>query len=139
MTRFRGGGVGHNSTREATDFFKQDRDSRDAIRVFEEDIEDYDQTQYESTVPNRSRADRDDEEEDYGYNRGQFSDTDEEEAEEVVEVCSDDDFGPEDDGGMVDEFVDNLGYGDTLTTAYTVQCTTNKHLQARGALGATVM
>ena len=42
--------------------------------------------------PNRSRSVRNDEEEDYGYNRGQFSDTN-------------DEFGPEDD-----EF--NLRYGE---------------------------
>jgi hypothetical protein len=109
MMRFRGGGVGHASTREATDFFKQDRDSRDTKKVREEDDEDYDQTQYEPTVPNHSRADRDDEEEDYGYNRGQFSDADEE--EEAEEEWVDDEFGPEDDRGEIDEFVDH-GYGE---------------------------
>lgn len=62
-------------------------------------------------MPNRSRADRDDEEEDYGYNREQLSDTDEE-VEEVEEAYSDDEFGPEDDGGEVVEFMDNLGYGE---------------------------
>jgi hypothetical protein len=124
MMRFRGGGVGHASTREASDFFKQDRDSRDTKRVIqvEDDDEDYhdDQTQHEPTVavPNRSRAERDDEEEDYGYNRGQFSDVDdvddEEEAEEEDSNCSEDEFGPEDDGGEVDEFMDDseLGYGE---------------------------
>lgn len=30
--RFRGGGVGHKSTREATDFFKRDRDPLDVPR-----------------------------------------------------------------------------------------------------------
>jgi hypothetical protein len=109
MKRFRGGGVGHASTRKATDFFKQDRDSRDTKRVLDEDNEDYGQTQCEATVPNWTRAERDDEEEDYGYNRGQFSDMDEEEEEEE---CSDDEFGPEDDGGEVNELIDNLGYGE---------------------------
>jgi hypothetical protein len=108
MMRFRGGGVGHASTREATDFFKQDRDIRDAKRVLEEDPEDYDQTQYEPTVCNRSRADREDEEEDYGYNRGQFSDTDEE--EEAEEEWVDDELGSEEDRGEFDEFI--LGYGE---------------------------
>ena len=61
-----GGGIGHASTREATDFFKQDCDSHDAKRALEEDDEDYNQMQYEP--PNRSRSVRDDEEEDYGYN-----------------------------------------------------------------------
>ena len=120
MKRFRGGGVGHASTREATDFkfFKQDRDSRDAKRVLEEDDEDYrdgEQTQYESALPTRSRADRDEEEEDYGYNRGEFSDMDDELEEEKAEEDRDyldDEFGPEDDGGEVDEFMDSFGYGE---------------------------
>jgi hypothetical protein len=33
MMRFRGGGVGHKSTREATDFFKNDTDRLDTITV----------------------------------------------------------------------------------------------------------
>ena len=108
--RFRGGGVGHASTREATNFFKQDRDSKDSKRVLEDDNKDYNQSQYEATVPtNRTRAERDDEEEDYGYNRGQFSDTDEDEGELG---CPDDEFGPEDDGEEVYEFMDNLRYGE---------------------------
>jgi hypothetical protein len=113
MMRFRGGGIGHASAREATDFFKQDRDSRDAKRVVEED-EDDNEAQYEPTVPNWSRADRDDEEEDYGYNRGEFSDANEEgeEAQEAEEEYSDNEFGPEDDGGEVDEFMDNFGYAE---------------------------
>ena len=90
----------------------QDCDSRNTKRVLDEDNEDYGQTQCEATVPNQTRAERDDEEEDYGYNRGQFSDMDEEEEEEEEE-CSDDEFGPEDDGGEVNELqiIDNLGYG----------------------------
>lgn len=110
--RFRGGGVGHASTREATDFFKQDRDSRDRKRVLQvEDDNDKDMMQDEPTVPNQSRAERDNEEEDYGYNRGQFSDVDEEEEEEEEEeeASSEDDFGSEDDGI---EFMDSLGYGE---------------------------
>jgi hypothetical protein len=106
MMRFRGGGVGHASTREGTDFFKQDRDSRDAKRDNGED----DQTQYEQTMPVQSRADRDDEEEDYGYNRGQFSDTDEE--QEAEDEFLDDESGTDDDEGEVIEFMDNIGYGE---------------------------
>jgi hypothetical protein len=115
MMRFRGGGVGHASTREASDFFKQDRDSRDVKRVLlvDEDDEDY-EMQHEPTlaVPNRSRAERDDEEEDYGYNRGQFSDVDDEEADEEDSSCSEDEFGAEDDGGEVDELMVLEGYSE---------------------------
>ena len=110
MMRFRGGGVGHASTREATNFFKQDRDSRDTKRVLQVE-DDEDQTQHEPTLLNRSRAERDDEEEDYGYNRGQFSDGDEEEEEEEEEDCSEDEFGSDGNGGEI-EFMDNLGYGE---------------------------
>jgi len=44
MMRFRGGGVGHKSTREATDFFKKDRDHLDVPRQTKiDDEEDSDQ------------------------------------------------------------------------------------------------
>ena len=112
MMRFRGGGVGHASTREATEFFKQDRDSRDAKRGFDEDNEDYDQTQQGQKMPNQSREDRHDEEEDYGYNRGQFSDRDEEEWETEEFSESDDEFEPDNDGGDAKLSMDNFGYGE---------------------------
>ena len=112
MMRFRGGGVGHASTREATEFFKQDRDSRDAKRGFDEDNEDYDQTQQDQKMPNQSREDRHDEEEDYGYNRGQFSDRDEEEWETEEFSESDDEFEPDNDGGDAKLSMDNFGYGE---------------------------
>jgi hypothetical protein len=35
-----------------------------------------------------------------------------EEREGNAEEYSDDEFGPEDDGGEVDEFMDELGYGE---------------------------
>jgi hypothetical protein len=113
MMRFRGGGVGHASTREATDFFKKDRDSRDVKKVVVEDDGDYYQTQHESTarIQSPSTTDRDDEEEDYGYNRGQFSDTDEEEKEEDDEY-PDDKSESDDNGGDVDEVMDDFGYGE---------------------------
>lgn len=108
MMRFRGGGVGHASTREATNFFKQDRDSCDKRRPVAEEEDD----DCEETHAQQSRTDRDDEEEDYGYNRGQFSDPDEEEEVGEGDQWSEDEFGPEDDGGNIDEFMDDLGYGD---------------------------
>ena len=113
MMCFWGGGVGHASTREASDFFKQDRDSHDAKRVFE-DVEDDGQTQNEATVPNQyCHADRDNEEEDYGYNRGQFSDMEDmEDEDEDEDECRENEFGPDNNGGEVDEFMDNFGYGE---------------------------
>ncbi len=40
MMRFQGGGVGHKSTREATDFFRQDRDRLDVRSASDLDIDD---------------------------------------------------------------------------------------------------
>ena len=53
MMCFWGGGVGHASTRKATDFFRQDHDIHDmrrATNVESEDDEDCGQTQHTSTV-----------------------------------------------------------------------------------------
>jgi len=105
--RFRGGGVGHKSTREATDFFKKDRDRLDKIDDEEdtEEIEDKDE-------PEDSGPD-DDIEDDYGY---AVVDSDSEESDEGrpdgVEIDDDEFFGPEDDGGGVDPDMDKLGYAD---------------------------
>jgi hypothetical protein len=43
MMRFRGGGVGHKSTRGATDFFKNDRDRLDKRTVTATHVEDGDE------------------------------------------------------------------------------------------------
>jgi hypothetical protein len=69
MMRFRGGGVGHKSTRKATDFFKSDRDRLDrktvtTAQVVEEDSDD-DEERYVSVAENIE-----DEGEDYDYSQG---------------------------------------------------------------------
>ena len=86
MMRFRGGGVGHKSTREATDLFRKDRDRLDmqpntvAIELSDNEVqENAREVIYESGAENVS-----DEEQDYGYVR-----TDTEEEEEGI----DEDFG----------------------------------------------
>jgi hypothetical protein len=78
MMRFRGGGVGHKSTREATHFFKKDRDRLDT-----QDKADENQVGYVSEEENAE-----DEEEDYGYI--QDSDT---ESGDDSDVGLSDDFG----------------------------------------------
>jgi hypothetical protein len=83
MMRFRGGGVGHKSTREATDFFKNDRDRLDkqtatATQVAEVD----DEEGYASGAENIE-----DEEEDYGYERADMDSEIDQSGDEI------DDFG----------------------------------------------
>ena len=90
--RFRGGGVGHRSTREATDHFKTDRDKLDILQTegvvgkgLEERVENLD-------IPTV------DEEGDYGYTREE-SDTNEDE-------------GPEEGATESDLDDTDSGYGD---------------------------
>jgi hypothetical protein len=114
MMRFRGGGVGHKSTREATDFFRRDRDLLDlpqsnipenggSSKQLEEDLEMEDDIDEE-------------EEEDFGYVRDE-SEPEESEVEnepegDLAAEDEDDDFGPEDDGGVIDpDMMGELGYG----------------------------
>jgi hypothetical protein len=115
--RFRGGGVGHKSTREATNFFKKDRDCLDvevmldiddvAIELDGDDEPENDEIVDEDTVNQQ-------EEDDYGYTK-EYSDKDGDgdgEGAQDEEVDTDEDLGPEDDGGAVDPFMDELGYAD---------------------------
>ena len=106
MMRFRGGGVGHKSTREATDSFKKDRDQLD----IKSDIED-DDTMPEILEPQPGEEEiEEDEEEDYGYAAATDS-----EVESVMGDggnSADEYFGPEDDGGAVDPDMEALGYAD---------------------------
>jgi hypothetical protein len=106
MMRFRGGGVGHKSTREATDFFKNDRDGLDKLAVDDDgEMESEEELELEHEID-------EDEEDDYGYT-GLESDTD---SLSEQEAAGDDDdneyFGPEDNGGAVDPDMDALGYAD---------------------------
>jgi hypothetical protein len=89
MMRFRGGGVGHKSTREATDFFRSDRDRLDKETVTAAQIdEDDDDAGYCSGTENLE-----DEEEDYGY------------------IQDDTDSQSEDENG-VDDILETFGYAD---------------------------
>jgi len=107
MMRFRGGGVGHKSTREATDSFKKDRDQLD----IKSDIEG-DEAMPEISEPGPGEEEiEEDEEEDYGYAAAMDSEVDESTMGDG-DNSADEYFGPEDDGGAVDPDMEALGYAD---------------------------
>jgi hypothetical protein len=130
MLRFRGGGVGHKSTRAATDCFKKDRDRLDIINndseseelnesdaddsemLSDDEIldEDHDEEEEESSV--------DEEEEDFGIKGlkeqavNSDSESDPDEMPLVLEEPDEEDFGPEGDGMGPGPDMDELGYGE---------------------------
>lgn len=103
MMRFRGGGVGHKSTREATDSFKKDRDWLDVKSDIEEDEV--------RPVVLETEPEIEEDEEDYGYVTETDSDVDEATLGDGG-YSTDEFFGPEDDGGAVDPDMEALGYAD---------------------------
>jgi hypothetical protein len=119
MMRFRGGGVGHKATREATDSFRKDRDPLDArvtgARHEADELDDDDSKSIRDMVVEETEGVENvdgDQEEDYGYEREDSEDepdTDDE-AEPLIDEHVD--FGPEDDGGAVDPDMDAFGYAD---------------------------
>ncbi|KAF8896765.1 GMC oxidoreductase-domain-containing protein [Gymnopilus junonius] len=97
MMRFRGGGVGHKSTRAATDFFKQDRDKLDVKKPSEVEEEEEDDGMDEEDLSDVGEIDE--EEWDFGIRGDQSSETDDsEEDEEHLEEPDEQEFGPEGDG-----------------------------------------
>jgi len=127
--RFRGGGVGHKSTREATDAFKKDRDLIDERAQLERrlGVDDEPRADEDDWVDegdeNNNLEDLDDAEsvneeleEDYGYiqeeSDGEPSTDEDLELANQVDEVDDEDFGPEDDGGAVDPDMDDLGYAE---------------------------
>ena len=121
MMRFRGGGVGHKSTQEATNLFKMDRDRLDIGATLDSDdcdmaikFDDDSDEPENNEIVNEDTVDQE-EEDDYGYMK-EDSDSDDTEIAEVdyddEEGDTDEDLGPEDDGGAVDPFMDELGYAD---------------------------
>jgi hypothetical protein len=118
MMRFRGGGVGHKSTREATDFFRKDRNRLDMAHSnipANENNEDGPVKQLEEDLEMEDDIDED-EEEDFGYILVHDESESEEregepESEGELAAEDEDDFGPEDDGGVIDpDMMDELGY-----------------------------
>jgi hypothetical protein len=122
MMRFRGGGVGHKSTREATDFFKKDRDPMDARAPTSGDTSTRDDIGIDEELGAEDLEERHDEaedseidediEDDYGYMREE-SDAENSDGAAVGDLdAASDDFGPEDDGWGVDPDMEELGYAD---------------------------
>jgi hypothetical protein len=114
MMRFRGGGVGHKSTRQATDFFKKDRHASDLQKSTLEEPEEMNNSESEESgkMERSSESDVDDEEDDYGYHLGEDESGSEEE-EKSEEELGDGDLGPEDDGrATVDSDMEELGYAE---------------------------
>jgi hypothetical protein len=94
--RFRGGGIGHKSTREATNHFKTDRDKLDILQAEGAVGKGLEGTEVENLdVPTV------DEEGDYGYTREE-SDTNEDEGPE--EEAAESELG--------DDLDTDSGYGD---------------------------
>jgi len=123
MMRFRGGGVGHKSTREATDFFKRDRDRLDTRKVTTDmptSILDDEMAkeilEQDNDEPGDDGVVDEEEENDYGYVRDDSESGDSEAGGvEVGQDGQDDDseqdFGPEDDAEAFDT-LDDFGYAD---------------------------
>ena len=112
--RFRGGGVGHKSTRDATDFFKNDRDKSDLTvltPVSESDEEEVEQPDAEIQVELDGLMDSD-EERDYGYDLGENSEYDSDLDGSRDSELEEEDFGAEGDGGGIDEDMVALGYSE---------------------------
>ena len=106
--RFRGGGVGHKSTRQATNFFKNDRQALDEQKRLESTLDIIEEEIDEDNA--QGLLDVADEEEDYGYQLEE--ERLDSEGEDSEEELGDEDFGPEDDGGAVDSDMADLGYAE---------------------------
>jgi hypothetical protein len=113
MMRFRGGGVGHKSSREASNFFKKDRDRLDVMEPHEQndDLNEQEDSEMDLEECHSVNEVDEDEEEDFGYMREE-SDNSEDEvgADGELGEDGDDNFGPEDDGGIDPDMMGELGF-----------------------------
>jgi hypothetical protein len=112
--RFRGGGVGHNSTRDATNHFLQDRTPAELARACVPDDADEELEDVNSKSNDDNEGTEADEEQDFGYENPFDEDLDfeEEEEEMVVDEWEDlDILGPE-DGEAPDGEVEDSGFAD---------------------------
>jgi hypothetical protein len=126
IMRFRGGGVGHTSTRAATNIFKADRDIRDIMESHHReeeqgapvtDLSNVEEQEDDENIVAEGSEDGIDGEgglseselADYGYEAE--GESEEEEEEEEDEDEEDDGEGGEEDDTTIDE-LDALGYAD---------------------------
>jgi hypothetical protein len=111
MMRFRGGGVGHKSTQEASNFFKKDRDRLDVTERNEQIDDDEEEDSDMDLEEHHDDEVDEDEEDDFGYMREESDDSEDEADGDLGEDgLGDDDFGPEDDGGVDPEMMGELGF-----------------------------
>jgi hypothetical protein len=114
MMRFRGGGVGHKSTRQATDFFKKDRHTLDGQKTKSDTFEEMNDGVELENEKMEGLAESDGAD-DYGYELGENQSESEDEKSSEDESDSemrDGDLGPEDDGCAVDSDMEELGYAE---------------------------
>lgn len=108
MMCFRGGGIGHKSMRDATDFFKNDRDQLDlkvSTTVSDSEIE---EEEIEERVEERGQhVEGMNESEDLGEHSEAESELD-----ESREELEEEDYDPEGNGGGIDEDMIALGYSE---------------------------
>ena len=117
--RFRGGGVGHKSTRDATNHFLHDRTPAELSRVRVTDDADEELENANGESDDDNEGTEVDEEQDFGYENPfeeEGLDFGEEEVEEVEEAMVDewddlDILGPE-DGEAPDGEVEDWGFAD---------------------------
>jgi hypothetical protein len=112
--RFRGGGVGHQSTRDATNHFLHDRTPAELARVHVPDDADKEPENVNVGSNDDNGGTEVDEEQDFGYENPfeQVFDFEEEEEEEVIDEWEDLDLlGPE-DGEAPDGEVEGWGFTD---------------------------
>jgi hypothetical protein len=116
MMRFWGGGVGHKSTREATDFFKNDRDPLDAWvptnaehDIGSEPDDNLESISNEIVEEDVENAVDGDQKEDYGCVREESENKLDTYDEAELVVGNHIDFGSEDDGSAIDP---DMGYAD---------------------------
>jgi len=109
VMRFRGGGVGHKSTRDATDFFKADRDPLDLKPSTPVSSELEDELEMKEAIRNSDGDMGIDSVEELNSEESE-SDRDDDELR-VSDEWDEEAFGPEDDGA-IDEDMVALGYSE---------------------------
>ena len=115
MMRFRGGGVGHKSTRQATDFFKKDRHTSDVQKQKSDVVEIFEEMNEELENEKMEGLSESDGADDYGYELGDQNQSESEEKsieDESDSEMRDGDLGPEDDGCGVNSDMEELGYAE---------------------------